>query len=178
MQIKRLVLGPLFTNCYLLTANQETLIIDPGSDLEKVSNEVRNKKVMGIVLTHYHWDHTLAAPALRKETQSKIFAGEGEKEFLSFEPDVLLREGEEIRVGNRVLRVVCTPGHTPGSICLLGEGVLFSGDTWFKDGVGRTDLPGGSFRELNSSLKKLEKIVKPGMKIYPGHGESFTFRSL
>lgn len=175
MQIKRLVLGPLSTNCYILTTDKEALVIDSGSGWQEILGEVGDKEVTGIVLTHYHWDHTIEAPKLRKKTQSKILVGEKEKDLINFRPDILLREGDKVEVGNQILKIIHTPGHTPGSICLLGPGFLFSGDTLFKEGVGRTDLPGGSWQDLKKSLQKLEKIMSRGMKIYPGHGSPFEY---
>lgn len=84
-----------------------------------------------------------------------------------------MEEGDEIKVGNEILRVINTPGHTPGSICLLGEKVIFTGDTLFKDGYGRTDFLGGSSDDMDKSLERLKNIIKPEITIFPGHGESF-----
>ena len=84
-----------------------------------------------------------------------------------------LEDGDEIKIGESVLKVLHTPGHTKGSICLLGEDFVFTGDTLFKDGHGRTDLPGGSQKDMEESLEKLSKLLKPGIIVYSGHGEIF-----
>jgi len=173
MEIKQLIVGPLLTNCYILISNEEGVVIDPGGDLKKILKEIEGKKLNYIILTHYHWDHILAAPKLREKTGAKILIHKGEKNFIKFQADQFLDGGEEIRLGNEFLKIIHTPGHTKGSICILGENFIFTGDTIFEDGVGRTDLPGGSEEDLKRSLEKLERIIKKGMKIYPGHGPIF-----
>ena len=173
MKIKTLIVGPLLTNCYILSSKKEVIIIDPGAGLKKILNEIKGKKLIYIILTHYHWDHTLAAKKLKEITGAKILIHKSKKDFIKFQPDQYLDGGEEIRLGNEFLKVIHTPGHTKGSISLLDHNFIFTGDTLFKDGVGRTDLPGGSQKDLEKSLKELEKIIKPGMVIYPGHGPFF-----
>ena len=130
-------------------------------------------KIRYIVNTHGHPDHIFANEDIRKETGAKILIHEAEKDFIRFRADKFLKDGDEIKIGESVLKILHTPGHTRGGICLLGENSIFTGDTLFKDGYGRTDLPGGSEKELERSLEKLEKILKPGMTVYPGHGEIF-----
>lgn len=161
MKIKLLVVGPLLTNCYLLNSENELLIIDPGGEVEKILEEIR--KIKGkpkyVINTHCHPDHISANEKVKKETGAKILTD--------------LKEGEEIKIGDNVLKIIHTPGHTRDSICLVGRDFIFTGDTLFKDGYGRTDLPGGSQKDLEASLEKIEKILIPGMLIYPGHGEIF-----
>ena len=175
MDIKHFIVGPLLTNCYLLVSNGEAAVIDPGGGTKNILKEIEESKLKlkFIILTHGHWDHTLSALKIKVKTDAKILLHEAEREFIKFKTDKLLKDGDEIKIGNIVLKVIHTPGHTKGSICLLGENEIFTGDTIFKDGYGRTDLKGGSEEDLKNSLKKLEKISKPGMKIYPGHGEIF-----
>jgi len=174
MKIKNLIVGPLLTNCYILKSKGEALVLDPGGGFKKILKEIGEAKLKYIVLTHYHWDHTLSALPLSKKTQAKILIHENEKDFIKFKVDKFLKDGDEIKVGEITLKVIHTPGHSKGSICLLGDGFIFSGDTIFEDGYGRTDLPGGALEDLENSLKKLEKIIKPGFKIYPGHGPIFV----
>ncbi|PIR07567.1 MBL fold metallo-hydrolase, partial [Candidatus Jorgensenbacteria bacterium CG11_big_fil_rev_8_21_14_0_20_38_23] len=88
-----------------------------------------------------------------------------DKDFIKFNVDQFLKDGDEIKVGEISLKIVHTPGHTKGSICLLGDGFIFTGDTLFEDAYGRTDLSGGSQTEMENSLEKLKKILKPGMKV-------------
>jgi len=175
MDIKHFIVGPLLTNCYLLVSNGEAAVIDPGGGTKNILKEIEESeaKLKFIILTHGHWDHTLAALKIKKETGAKILLHEAEREFIKIKTNKLLKDGDEIKIGNIVLKVIHTPGHTKGSICLLGENEIFTGDTIFKDDYGRTDLKGGSEENLKNSLKKLEKIFHPKMKIYPGHGEIF-----
>jgi glyoxylase-like metal-dependent hydrolase (beta-lactamase superfamily II) len=173
MEIKQLVVGPLLTNCYILISNKEAVVIDPGAGLKKILKEIEGKKLKYIILTHYHWDHILGAIKLKEKTGAKILIHKGEKNFIKFQPDQFLDGGEEIKIGNEYLKIIHTPGHTKGSISILGKDFIFTGDTIFEDGFGRTDLPGGSKKDLKESLEKLEKVIKKGMKIYPGHGPTF-----
>ncbi len=194
MEIKNLIVGPLLTNCYLLFSKREAAVIDPGGEAKKILKEVESsgKKLKYIILTHSHWDHTSAvlkikdynppttsSPSLRErapKAEAEILIHEAEKDFLKIKMDKFLEEGDKIKIGDIILKVLHTPGHSKGSICLLGDNFIFTGDTLFKDGYGRTDLPSGSQKDLEESLEKLLKFLKPGIKIYPGHGEIFEYR--
>ena len=189
MEIKHFIVGPLLTNCYLLISKNEAAVIDPGGGTKTILKEIEESgaKLKFIILTHGHWDHTFSALKIKEKTGTKILLHEAEKEFVKFKVDQFLKEDSEIKIGDSVLKVIHTPGHTKGSICLTGENFIFSGDTIFKDGYGRTDLEGGSQEDLKNSLEKLSKILKPphqkfggggkpGMKVYPGHGETFEIK--
>lgn len=173
MEIKHFIVGPLLTNCYLIFSKDKAAVIDPGGGLKEILKEIGSKKLEYIILTHCHWDHLLGALKLKEKTGAKILIHQGEKEFIKFQIDRFLKDGEEIKIGDFILKVIHTPGHSKGSICLVGENEIFTGDTIFKDGYGRTDLRGGSQKDLENSLKKLSKILKPKMRVYPGHGEIF-----
>jgi len=179
MEIKLLVVGPLLTNCYLLISKGELSVIDPGGDKEEILQEVKRTKakIKYIINTHGHPDHVLANQEIKKETGAEILIHEEEREFIIFKADRFLKDGDEIKIADSVLEVLHTPGHTKGSICLLDQDFIFTGDTLFKDGYGRTDLPGGSQEELEKSLEKLKKILRPGITVYPGHGEIFKIGS-
>jgi len=179
MKIKHLIVGMLETNCYLLISNNEFGIIDPGDEAEKILEEIRKIKAEPkyIINTHYHSDHISANEKIKEETGAQILIHEAEKDFINFEADKFLKDGDKIRIGESVLKVLHTPGHTKGSICLLGEKFIFTGDTLFKDGYGRTDLSGCSQKDLKESLKRLSKLLKPGMRVYPGHGEIFKLKN-
>jgi len=178
MDIKQLTVGSLFTNCYILADKDRAIVIDPGDEAGRIFRELQSKKTDYIILTHYHFDHSTAATELKKLTGAKILIHQNEKEYLSVVVDRYLKEGEEIGAGRIRLKVIHTPGHTPGSICLLGENFIFTGDTLFAGGAtGRTDFPGGSPQEMERSLIKLKKILRPPLMVYPGHGESFTISS-
>ncbi len=173
LRIKRLIVGPLLTNCYLVLSKNEALIIDPGGDIDNVLKKIQKRKLKYIINTHYHPDHTAGNKKLKEKTGARILIHKKEKDFISFRPDKFLKEGDKIKIGDGVLKVLYTPGHTKGSICLLGDSFIFTGDTLFKDGIGRTDLPGGSEKAMKNSLFKISKLLKANIIAYPGHGEVF-----
>ena len=171
------------SNAYLLKAKKITLIdvgMEPENLLKKLKKEIALEELALIILTHSHPDHTLALPPILKATKARVALHEQElksgiKSMMGFpvpeiKPDILLKGGEKLDLGNFSLEVIHTPGHTPGSICLYQDGILFSGDTVFAGGnIGRTDL-GGNSKDLLSSVKKLSRL--PVEIVYPGHGES------
>ncbi|MGD9347751.1 MAG: MBL fold metallo-hydrolase [Candidatus Aminicenantes bacterium] len=194
MKYESVVVGALETNCYLFYC-QETLecaVIDPGADPDKIFREIAHKDLKPALLinTHGHVDHIGAnrdvkdkfdiplyihaadGPMLESVLQSELSFFLGAKE--SPPADKFLEEGDTIKVGNVSLSVVHTPGHSPGSVSLMGDGVLFSGDTLFYGGVGRTDLPGGSWTELERSIKAKIFILPEDTVVLTGHGPSTT----
>lgn len=177
MQIKRLIVGALDTNCYLLVSGNEVGIVDPGDEAGKILEEIKKTgaKLKYIIDTHYHFDHTLVNKEIKSKTGAEILIHEAEKDFINFDADRFLKDDEEIKIGSDTLKVIHTPGHTAGSISLLDQDFVIVGDLLFKDGHGRTDLPGGSQVEIEKSLRRLAKLMKPEMMVYPGHGESFEF---
>ena len=178
------------TNCYLVISGGQLSIIDPGGDVKDILREINKTKAKPkyIINTHGHWDHTLGNKIIKKITGAKILIHEAEKDFIKpapyrtggsgagFKVDKFLKDGDKIKIGETILKVIYTPGHTRGSICLSDKDFVFTGDTLFKDGQGRTDLPGGSEKDLKKSLEKLKKILKPGITVYPGHGEIFKVK--
>jgi len=164
MDIKRIIVGPLQTNCYLLVDSGELAVIDPGDNAAIIEKEILAlaAKVKFIINTHNHFDHTGANTELKNKFGVKIVKN--------------LKEGEILAVGNLKLKVVQTPGHTKNSICLLGGEFLFSGDTLFRDGIGRTDLEGGSDKDMAESLRKLDELTPQGFTVYPGHGDIFIYK--
>jgi glyoxylase-like metal-dependent hydrolase (beta-lactamase superfamily II) len=175
MQIKRFVVGDIATNCYFLINQNELAIVDPGGEADKILAEIRTTdlKPKYIINTHAHFDHTLANDKIREATSAQILIHQNEKDLVDFTVDRFLKSGEKIKVGNEFLEIIHTPGHTPGSICLIEKGFILTGDTLFQDGYGRTDLAGGSQKEIEKSLDKIAKLLKPAMVVYPGHGEIF-----
>lgn len=189
MEIKAIPLGHIQTNCYLLKGEKAVIVIDPGFDspvTEQFLEENKGKEAM-ILLTHAHFDHIGGAPALRKATGTPIAIGEDEAEnlkdssvnmslrfhakFESFGADILLKDGEEVAVGDLKFRVIFTSGHTTGGASYLFGDKLFSGDTLFFESVGRTDFPGGDFEALKNSVKRLYALPDETV-VFPGHGES------
>jgi glyoxylase-like metal-dependent hydrolase (beta-lactamase superfamily II) len=178
MKIKRLVVGEIATNCYLVASEKELMIIDPGGEAKEVLNLIGKipAKAKYIINTHYHFDHSLGNEKLKRTTKAKILIHEAEKGRVDFSVDQWLADNDKIVVGNHEFKVALTPGHSQGSICLFANKCVFTGDTLFKDGIGRTDLPGGSSEDLRQSLEKLAKLIKPGTTVYPGHGEPFEYQ--
>lgn len=195
LELQKCVLGMVFTNCYFLK-NKETgelLIIDPADAPEKIFQKVEEMqgRPVGILLTHGHYDHILAAPAVKEQYQIKIYACAQEQEMLrepsmnmsgyggkstSIKPDVLLHDLEVFTAAGFSIQMLHTPGHTPGSCCyyLKEEGVLFSGDTLFYGSVGRTDFEGGSTADIVRSLHKLVDNLPEETEVFPGHDASTT----
>ena len=182
MKIEKIVCGAYAENAYCIDGE---LLIDPGDDLPTLARIAGGIKA--ILLTHGHFDHMLAAEDLQKRTGVPVYVHPLDAPMLSdaslsaYNPEVssLPQPGHiactaypESLFGFRVLH---TPGHTPGSVCLYHEAekVLFSGDTLFRAGFGRTDLAGGSMHQLLSSLRTLLALPRD-IKVYPGHGESTT----
>lgn len=162
MKITKLIVGPIQTNCYLLEKENQVLIIDPGEEAEKIKREINFKKVIGIVITHYHFDHIGALDILKEYYQVPVYDYK------------TLKEGQN-HIGPFTFEMIFTPGHKEDliSIYFKEEQIMFVGDFIFANSIGRIDLPGGDFKEMLKSLDKIKKY--PGKtKIYPGHGNSTT----
>jgi len=195
LQVHTLLVGPLQTNCYLASCQEthEAIVIDPGGDAQRILQAIKEGglRVRLIVNTHGHFDHVGANGAIRQATGAPIaihrldadaLVQPGELFGLSLEKplsppaDHLLEDGEEIAVGKEVLRVLLTPGHTPGGISLLYEPqpAVFTGDALFRLGIGRTDLPGGDYATLLQSIRLRLLTLPDAAIVYPGHGPSST----
>jgi len=194
MKVQTIVVGALETNCYLVYCGEtcECAIVDPGADAERIFPEIFDGELKPILIinTHGHIDHVGANrdmkdkfraplcihaadnPMLGKSQQLELSLFLGAKD--SPPADRFLNDGEEIKIGNDILRVLHTPGHSPGSISLLGDDFLLSGDTLFYEGVGRTDLPGGSQKQLEQSIREKIMILPDKTVVYPGHGPHTT----
>lgn len=185
MYIKTLVVGHLQTNCYIVTDENtlECAVIDPGASSPVLDYIEANKlKVGAIFLTHGHFDHTTGAEALRKETGADLYihrlecAEKKSEAYMKYVPPKDIKhyaEGDEIRVSGLVFKILETPGHSPGSVTLMCEDALFTGDTLFRDSCGRTDFEGGSMRVLLRSLKRLYEL-EGDFEVYPGHADCTT----
>jgi glyoxylase-like metal-dependent hydrolase (beta-lactamase superfamily II) len=198
LKILNYVVGPLNTNAYVIydVSTLEALVIDPATDeiLPKISDLISSGlKVVGIIATHGHADHVCGVKGLRELVGCKFMLHELDVEVLkesvewalewgidiSFNdvrPDILLKGSEVLRLGSDEIQIIHTPGHTPGSITIYipSSKVLFTGDTLFKESVGRTDLPGGSWDKLVNSLRILVTRFEHDVVVYPGHGPSST----
>lgn len=188
--------GPLAENCYLLWEGANAWIIDPGADSEEIEAEVTARALnpVAIVLTHGHFDHLGALDALLRRWPDLPVVMRSEERDWAFThpanqyppfyfhqqvPVSLVEAGETFACGGLEARLIPTPGHTPGGQCILVEkGVpaplCFTGDTLFQGSIGRTDLPGGSFAQLNASLRRLAETLTPETTLLPGHGPATT----
>lgn len=193
MNLRRIFVGNLITNCYLLEFSDRIAMIDPGDMAEKLLRACGDLPVTDILLTHGHLDHTGAIGDLCDKFACRVWMHKEDEDFLNndslrapaspWEPwwrhDLkatnFVRNGDEIVLGEGeeaiTLRVLHTPGHTPGSVCyhLEDKGILFSGDTLFKGAEGRTDFPGGDYQTMKKSLKRLSELSVQ-TSVYPGHG--------
>lgn len=196
LHIERLILGVVQTNCYLIEnlSRGEALILDPADGAEEIVEALKEKglRVTEILLTHGHFDHGLAAAELSAALHARICAGEAERELLldprltasflipgvshTLEPDVLFQDQEEVVLAGVRIRILFTPGHTAGGVSyyLPDYQVVFSGDTLFCGGVGRTDLPTGDMGQLLHSLQDVLLELPAGTMVLPGHGGSTT----
>ena len=187
MKVKLLRVGPIGTNCYILEDDQTNLaaVIDPGDEPELIQEALEKEgvEVRYLLLTHGHYDHTTAVPALhRVYPQADIYIHQADANGagstlvpLAGEVDdlKLYDEGDVIRLGDHEIQVLHTPGHSPGSVTLKVEDVLFTGDTLFAGSCGRTDLRGGSYEQIMQSLKRLGEL-KGDFHVCPGHEATST----
>ncbi len=191
MEIKCLPLGDFGANCYLVKTNFAALVIDPFSADQRVLGFLNENSGLEkyVLLTHFHFDHILGANEIRKQTGAKIVIGEkdaiglidptlslsamvGVKQEL-FTPDITLADNQTLNLKDTYITALHTPGHTEGSVCYILENVMFSGDTLFKQSIGRTDFPTGSAANMKASLNRLKGLEKDYI-IYSGHGEATT----
>jgi glyoxylase-like metal-dependent hydrolase (beta-lactamase superfamily II) len=194
MKIITIPVGMLQANCYIVNDERspEALVIDPGAEGSKIQKELeqRGLQIKYMVNTHGHNDHIGANRFLKEATGAPLLIHEADAAMLT-DPnlnlsvefglkydkpaaDRLLHDGDELEMGNLKFKILHTPGHTPGGICLVTEGVCFSGDTLFDGSIGRTDLPGGSFKEIIGSIGSKLLTLDDNTIVYPGHGPQTT----
>lgn len=183
LQIDTIVLGALDTNTYIVrpAGSSRCIVIDPADDAERILSfaQKNNLTIEAICLTHGHFDHVRAVGPLAATTGCRVYLNPVEAEMPArltagplFYTDAYPPEGQ-LEVAGMTLRLLHTPGHTEGSMCLLVEDALFSGDTLFAGSCGRTDLPSGSRKSMRASLARLREL-EGDLSIYPGHGEATT----
>ncbi len=195
MMVEQLAVGPLLANCYLVAdeASRRAIVVDPGDEGPRIVATIERLRLTVdlIVLTHGHFDHLGAVGALRAATGAPVIVHEAEQEIVRAAkvraklfagidieqppaPDRLLRGGETLHVNGQALTVVHTPGHSPGHITLVGEGFAIVGDVVFAGSIGRTDLPGGDYATLMSSIVSHILTLPDETVLYPGHGPLTT----
>ena len=196
VSVKYLVLGMLQNNVYLISDGDTTIAVDPTAEPERIL-EAAGGHIDVIVLTHRHFDHVGAAAALRELTGAPVLASEGDAPYICGERadgepmpryapcpvDAVVHNGDVVELGSMPWKVIGTPGHTSGSICLLlapqfgsnpaGAPVLIAGDTLFEASIGRTDFSGGSMEDMAHSLKRLA-VLSDDTIVLPGHGNTTT----
>ncbi|HUS80289.1 MAG TPA: MBL fold metallo-hydrolase [Armatimonadota bacterium] len=193
MILECLQVGPLEANCYLVACPEslEGVVIDPGGDAPQILAAIERLRmtVRCIFNTHGHVDHVAANAEVREATGARLYIHERDRAMIerpdpmwsqmvggvaASAPGATYDEGDAIQVGSLAFRVLHTPGHSLGGVCLSVGDELFTGDTLFAGGVGRTDLPGGSSLALERSLRRLLDEFNPATRVHPGHGPSST----
>ncbi len=194
MEVKTLTVGSYDTNCYLVWCPETSqgIVIDPGFEPDTINGEIARLglDIKVVVNTHGHLDHIGGNRDVSEAQDCPVYISRADEAMLK-SPDLncsarqgmtvtspaagrLLEDGDELTFGQVKLQVLATPGHSPGSICLNGHGVLFSGDTLFAGSVGRTDLPGGSHQQLKESLRQQLFPLPADTRVLPGHGPETT----
>jgi len=195
MRVERVVVGPLSCNAYILYDSDEGvgIVIDAGGDGDKIVALVKGLDVrIGYLIgTHAHFDHVLAAKQVRDALGCEFLihkddawllelAAESAKKYIGgdvpeiADPDGYLYDGCTLKLGKHSVKVLHTPGHTPGSVSIVGDGFVFTGDTLFAGTVGRTDLPGGNAMQMAESVSKKLMSLPDDYVVYPGHGRPTT----
>lgn len=197
MLIETLAVGPLQVNCYLVACprTQKAMVVDPGDEAERILETVDKLglDVQLVVNTHGHFDHVGGNSLLVEKTGAELCMHRADLPLLkvaatqassyglpaveSPEPKRLLENGDLVEVGDLSFEVIHTPGHSPGGICLYGEGHLFSGDTLFAGSIGRTDLPGGDIHQLLTHIRSHLMVLPDSTVVHPGHGPDSTIGS-
>lgn len=195
--INKIEVGENKSNCYLVGEKKgEITVIDPGAEGKKIFETVKEigSKITQIINTHGHFDHIGGNKYLKEKTQASLMIHWKEEEYLinsqinlsaligietiSPPADKLLEDKDSIQIGNNYFQVLLTPGHSPGGISLYcrEKGVIFSGDTIFSNGIGRTDLPGSNKEQLEKSIENILLKLNNNTIVYPGHGQSTTIK--
>ncbi|MBQ3379362.1 MAG: MBL fold metallo-hydrolase [Clostridia bacterium] len=173
-----ITVGPLETNCYLVYDEEDSVcvIIDPGEEALTILDVIRTLKLdaQAIFLTHTHFDHIGAVRMIQDSLNIPIYVNQNETNIKKTWKDVhFVNDGDTLTIGKLTYEFLLTPGHSQGSMCIKAESTIFSGDTLFLENCGRCDLPGGDYKEMLRSLKRIS-LISGNYAVFPGHGPKTT----
>lgn len=194
MILKQYIAGPIDANNYLVAdeKSKEAVLIDCSEHVQKILDDVKELglKVKYILLTHRHFDHVMGVNSMKKELGAEVLINQKDEKQLEMtqtilktfgifveknpEYDKYIDKNTELKIGEIPIKIFETPGHTEGGLCYLIDGKLFSGDTLFRNYVGRTDLPGGNYAKLENSIKNVLYKLPDETEVFPGHNEMTT----
>lgn len=192
MTIERFVVGPLGTNCYILGNEKKALVIDPGGHIDLIKQSLRSRELEYILITHAHIDHIEALTKLKEAyPDAKVAIHELDlpvlkdvilnlSQFMGIpyayekDPEIVLKDGQEIDFLDEKIKVIHTPGHSSGSVSFLVNNNLFCGDTIFRQAIGRTDFAGGSYPDIMASIKNKIMSLDDSVRLFPGHMDEST----
>ncbi|AYD39856.1 MBL fold metallo-hydrolase [Clostridium fermenticellae] len=188
MDIKSFAVGVYLANCYIITDDQkkETVVIDPGGDGELLSKEITGS-LKYILLTHGHADHTGAVAYLKDKFNAPVYMNEKDYKMIECgtfmygdiakKVDKFIDDHDSFKIGNKIIKCIYTPGHTPGGMSFLVDNIIFTGDTLFLSSIGRTDFDGGDYDAIINSIKQKLMVLPDETIVCPGHGPKSSIGS-